>query len=158
MKYTKGIVATSHVDLHGDRLTRLYLYVLAYSRGARDWGVGRQRLGFEGSELLDGFSPDWHHIFPRAYLRENEIPEKDINLMANIAVVRPETNIRIGKKEPMSYMQRYNIDDELLQQQSIPTDRSMFCADKYYDFLETRAEMLADASNAFFSRLERGDD
>jgi len=44
-----------------------------YDRGARDW-VSRQRLGFHGTDLLETFNPDWHHIFPKAYLRKAGIP------------------------------------------------------------------------------------
>lgn len=139
-----------------DPFLQLLLYLLAYSRGARDWGPGHPRLGFEGNQLLEGFNPDWHHIFPRAYLRSYGRSEKDLNLLANIAVVQQGTNIRIGRSEPARYIERYAIDDELLGQQLVPSDRGLFIADKYDDFLEERGRLLAGAANDFLARLSQG--
>lgn len=99
-----------------DRFLRLVLYLVMWQRGARDW-VSRQRLGFHGTELLECFRPDWHHIFPRAYLRRHGIPEERWDVFANIAVISPSSNIRFGSKNPMAYLERYDVDDELLAEQ-----------------------------------------
>ena len=90
-----------------DRFLRLVLYLLAFYKGARDWGPGHHRLGFEGGEPLAGSVPDWHHIFPRAYLREHDVPVRDIDALANIAMILPETSLRISKRRPMSYLVKW---------------------------------------------------
>ena len=139
-----------------DRFLRLVLYLLAYHMSAHDWGPEHHRLGFERSEPMDGFVPDWHHIFPRAYLREHGFSDKDFDALANIAVVHPGTHIRAGRSRSMSYLKRHNITDELLEQQLIPTDPSLFKAERYRDFLQRRAELLAHGANEFFAQLENG--
>lgn len=135
-----------------DRFLRLIMYLVMYNRKARDW-VSRQRLGFHGSELLERFNPDWHHIFPRAYLRQNKIPEEKWDVFANIAVMSPSTNIKLGSKNPMGYLDRYNIDSELLAEQLIPRDRNILCIERYVEFLEIRAQSLADEANLFIQKL-----
>ncbi len=135
-----------------DRFLRLTLYLVMYDRGARDW-VSRQRLGFHGTELLERFNPDWHHIFPRAYLRQNGISEERWDVFANIAVISPSTNIRFGARNPMGYLERYEVDSTLLMEQLVPTDRTLLVADKYEEFLRVRAGALADAANRYFAKL-----
>jgi hypothetical protein len=139
-----------------DRFLRLLLYLVVWSRGARDW-VSRQRLGFQGAELLERFSPDWHHIFPRAYLRKQGVPEDRWDLFANIAVISPAANIRFGAKNPMAYLERYRVDAALLEEQLVPSDGQLLNVDRYEEFLQSRAEALAQAVNAFVGALERGE-
>lgn len=135
-----------------DRFLRLIMYLVMYDRGARDW-VSRQRLGFHGTELLERFRPDWHHIFPRAYIRKHLIPEEKWDVFANIAVMAPSTNIRFGSGNPMGYLERYQVDDDLLAEQFVPTDRSLLTIEHYEEFLSLRAAALADAANRYFQKL-----
>jgi hypothetical protein len=139
-------------DQRDEYFRLLLIYLIAYDRQACDWRKGT-RIGFEGKELLAGFSPDWHHIFPRKYLEEHELPEDKINALANMAVIDPKTNIRFGKKDPMKYLEKYEISNEFLEQQLVPTDRKLLQFEKYDKFLELRAAKLAEAANAFFAKL-----
>jgi len=143
-------VATDFKTDYGDRFLRLVVYLVMYQRKARDW-LSRERIGFQGNELLERFSPDWHHIFPRAYLRKSGLDEDSWNLFANIAVVSPSTNIRFGAREPMGYLTRYKIDDALLEEQLVP--KSLLTVEKYQEFLDERASALAEAANAFVEGL-----
>jgi len=43
---------------------------------------------------MESFNPQWHHIFPRARLRKNQVPEERWDPFANIAGMGPSTNIR----------------------------------------------------------------
>jgi hypothetical protein len=113
--------------------------------------VSRQQLGFHGTELLERFNPDWHHIFPRAHLRNEGVVESAWDVFANIAVMSPSTNIRFGAKNPMAYLDRYNVDDTLLEEQLV--DRQLLRVDHYQDFLRQRAEALAGAANRYFDGL-----
>jgi hypothetical protein len=139
-----------------DRFLRLLLYLVVWSRGARDW-VSRQRLGFQGAELLERFSPDWHHVFPRAYLRKQGVPEDRWDLFANIAVISPSANIRFGARNPMAYLERYRVDAALLEEQLVPSGGQLLDVERYEEFLQNRAEALAQAVNAFVGALERGE-
>ena len=131
----------------------LMLYLLAYANEAHDWSSSKDRIGFAGPELLQKFNPDWHHIFPRAFLRGNPAFDS-VNSAANIVAIRKETNLKIGKKAPMDYME--GVSDKLLREQYVPTARSLFTIDHYDEFLEQRAKLLADAANEFMGKLEQG--
>lgn len=135
-----------------DRFLRLMMYLVMYDRRARDW-VSRQRLGFHGTEALERFRPDWHHIFPRAYLRKHHVPEEKWDVFANIAVISPSANIRFGSGNPMGYMERYHVDNDLLAEQLVPLDRGLLTVEHYDEFLGLRAQALADAANRYFQKL-----
>ncbi len=134
-----------------DRVLRLFLYLVMYDRGARDW-ISKERLGFQGVDLLETFNPQWHHIFPRAFLRREEVPEELWDVFANIAVLGPTTNIRFGAANPLGYLERYGVDDDLLAEQLVPPGSSLK-VERYEDFLKERAAALANAANDYMSRL-----
>lgn len=136
---------------YNDGAVRLMLYLLAYGNNAHDWSSSNDRIGFAGADLLQKFNPDWHHVFPRAYLRGDEDAYENVNCAANIVAIRKETNLKIGKKAPMEYME--GISDKLLREQYVPTDRSLFVIEKYDKFVEQRAAMLAKAANEFMAKL-----
>ncbi len=125
-----------------------------HSRGARDW-VSGEYLGFHGTELLESFNPDWHHIFPRAYLRQHKVSEERWDFFANIAVMSPSTNIRFGARNPMGYLERYGVDDALLKEQLV-TDRQLLTVENYEDFLALRADALAAEANRYYDSLIAG--
>jgi hypothetical protein len=135
-----------------DRVMRLVLYLVMFDRGAKDWLTG-QRLGFTGQDLLERFNPQWHHIFPRAYLKAHDIPEERWDLFANIAVLAPATNIKIGAKSPVAYLEKYGIDRHRLEEQLIEAVPESLVIEGYDAFLERRARALADAANEYMARL-----
>ena len=136
-----------------DSGVQLMLYLLAYANEAHDWSSSKDRIGFSGAELLRGFNPDWHHVFPRAYLRGTSA-FRNVDAPANIVAIRKETNLRIGRKSPMEYME--GISDKLRREQYVPTDRSLFDIGRYDEFIERRAADLAAAANSLMAKLEQG--
>ena len=135
-----------------DGAVRLMLYLLAYDNQAHDWSSSKERIGFSGAELLQKFNPDWHHIFPRAYLK-GKVDHSDINIAANLVAIRKETNLKIGPKSPMEYMEE--VGDKRLSEQYVPTDRSLFTAERYGDFIEMRVKSLAAAANKLMDKLQK---
>jgi hypothetical protein len=135
-----------------DRFLRLVMYLIAWDREARDW-VSKQRLGFQGAEVLERFDPDWHHIFPRAYLRDEGVAEDEWNRFANVAVVDGETNRGFSAKPPTTYLDHYKVDNQLLEEQLVPTDRGLLTIERYPEFLQIRAASLAVAANDYYGRL-----
>lgn len=135
-----------------DRFLRLLLYLVMYQRGARDW-LTKEKLGFQGTEILERFNPDWHHIFPRAFLKSNGVPESLWDLFANIAVISPTSNIKFGAKDPMAYLQKYDIGKDLLEEQFVPADSALLDISQYQQFLNARAAAIADACNRYMMQL-----
>jgi hypothetical protein len=86
-----------------------------------DWDQKWTRIGFDSTGLLSGFAPQFHHIFPKAFIG-NAQPEELVNALANIALIGPAINIRISKKNPMDYLARYAIASDKLHQQYIEDD------------------------------------
>jgi len=140
-------------DYVDSRFGRFLLYLLVYRNGAQDWDERGQRLGFEGTELLADFRPAWHHIFPRGFL-EGRVPDDKVEALANIAVIGPSINIRISAKNPMLYVQKYNITVDKLKQQFVEEDITKTDVGGYESWLTARAQRLADAGNHFLQQLK----
>ena len=128
------------------------LYLLVYRNEAVDWDDRGHRIGFQGVELLADFRPQWHHIFPQKFL-EKKVPEHKINALANIAVIGPEINIRIRAQNPMDYIDRYKITAEKLSQQFINSDIRNVTVEAFDDWLNRRANILAEAANKYIAEL-----
>lgn len=140
-------------DYVDTRFGRFILYLLAYANKAEDWDKNGHRLGFEGVELLADFRPQWHHVFPRKFL-EGKVVEERIDALANIAVIGPSMNIRISAKNPMDYIQRYSISPEKMGQQYVDERINRVAPSGYEDWLDNRAQRLAEAGNTFLTGLK----
>jgi len=152
--HTSPVTADEFLRDYGDtRFGRFMLYLLAYANKAIDWDDRHHRIGFEGAELLAGFRPQWHHVFPRKFL-EGKVPDEKIDALANIAVIGPSINIRISAKDPMDYIHEYEIGPDRLNQQYIDPDVDHMSVDNFPAWLQRRAERLADAANAYLENLK----
>ena len=98
------------------------------------------------------FRPQWHHISPVNFL-EKKVDEDKINALANIAVIGSAINIKISKKDPMDYLDRYKISDKKLEQQFVPIERNEFRVERFDEFLEKRAGRLAREANEYLGTL-----
>jgi hypothetical protein len=139
-------------DYSDNRFGRFLLYLLVYQNNALDWDDQSHRLGFDGTSILQDFQPQWHHIFPKEYLKE-KVSQELVEALANIAVIGPSINIRISNRDPLSYITKYKITPEKLHQQFID---EFFVSVKFEDFekwLKNRAEVLAKESNDFLRNL-----
>jgi hypothetical protein len=139
-------------DYADSRFGRFLLYLLVYRNKAKDWDQQGHRIGFEGVTLLADFRPQWHHVFPSKYL-EGKVDESKIDALANIAVIGPAINIRISAADPLSYVTKYQITQDKLDQQFIDPDFTTIPTAKYAEWLERRAERLAKEGNAFLAEL-----
>ncbi len=140
-------------DYGDSRFGRFLLYLLVYRNQAVDWDERGHRIGFEGIELLAGFRPQWHHIFPRKFL-QGKVSDDCIDALANIAVIGPSINIRISAKDPMDYIRRYQITPDKLSQQFIEPNVATMAVGRYETWLADRAERLAGAGNEFLAELK----
>jgi len=84
---------------------------------------------------------------------EGKIEEAKIDALANIAVIGPSINIRISAADPMSYVTKYGISQEKLSQQFIDPDFTMIPMAEFPEWLERRADRLAEVGNAFLTDL-----
>jgi hypothetical protein len=138
---------------YGDaRFGRLLLYLLMFDKNAADWNEAGDRIAFQGSDLVRGFQPQFHHIFPRKFL-DGKARQEEIEALANIAIIGAGTNIRISSKAPLDYFARYNIGREKRAQQFIDGDVAAMIPPNFPAWLDARATRLAEAANGFLSKL-----
>ena len=148
-------ISHENFDMNYNR-SRFYplLYVMSRVHDAKDWGTGNQ---LRHHSLGDHTNLEMHHIFPRAFLRRNEVSANDINNIGNIAFQTRETNRLLGTRAPCDYMpevmERW---PGTLESQWVPTDPDLWKVENYHDFLEQRRVLLADAANQLFETLRNG--
>ena len=143
-------------DYRRDRFMRFLLYLAIFNNGALDWRQ-RVRIGYVSSDTpFSEFRPQWHHFFPRNILRRynerlsnsEKFSDEEINSLANITILNP--NQKAFRTEPYDYIKRYNIPNELLEQQFIPTyDENLWRVENYREFLKERAKLMVEGINRF---------
>lgn len=142
-------------DYSDTRFGRLLLYVLVHNAGAIDWDKPHMKIGFDSGELVAGFTPQFHHIFPKAFIDDNH-PDTLVNALANIALIGPKANIRISKKDPMDYVGKYDISKTQLAQQFIEPSLASTSLAEFPNWVQARAERLAKAGNELLATLRGG--
>lgn len=131
---------------------RLMIYLLAFKNDAQDWNTDGYKIQ---AESIGPYQPEWHHIFPRKWLKDNvdSIAQKSIDSVANMAVISADANRKIAAKAPREYIAELNLAARgLLEQQAIP-DPSFVGPEQYQQWLAARAERLAQDSNRYLDEL-----
>lgn len=89
---------------------------------------------------------EYHHVFPRAFLKEEYKLENDkINIISNICFLPAVSNKRISDKSPSSYFfndipqESY---EEILESNLLPTNSKIYEDNNYELFLEERGKLL----------------
>jgi hypothetical protein len=153
IRYIPPLTAEDFMRDYSDtRFGRLLLYLLVVRNKALDWDQRAVRIGFDGAELLAGFEPQYHHVFPKKFL-EGQTDGNLIDALANIAIIGPTINIRISKQDPMSYIPKYKITAEKLRQQFISGLITNTTVKQYPDWVRARADELANVGNSFLEEL-----
>ena len=126
--------------------------------------------GSKVRDLLE--SADIHHIFPRAYLKEEGFNKTiQYNQVANYVVLNKSVNIIIGAKAPCVYLKevydacavggrsKYTMINDIDSYEAnckancIPTILKDFDASRYEEFLEQRRLLMAQKIKAYFYSL-----
>ena len=92
---------------------------------------------------------EFHHIYPRAFRRDKNVPDAEINVLGNFCFLSAAENKNIGKKPPSLY-----VNDLGLVETRAATLATAFCDpsefnDNYEPFLKARCQRLA----SFASKL-----
>lgn len=128
------------------------MFLIFREAGAKDWF---QNLGISLHHSGSAHKLQFHHIFPQAILKDSSFKEK-INDIANLSFISGRTNRKISDKSPDEYLPPIveKQGEEILTQQCIPTDSSLWSKDKYGDFLTRRRELIAEKINEFMRHEE----
>ncbi len=112
---------------------------------------------------------DVHHIFPRQYLKDNDVPKSMYNQVANYVYTQTEINIKIGKKSPKEYLGYVRdvqcqggetiyggitdlvaLEDNLRDDCCLPSDLADMTLEDYPAFLEERRKLIASRLKEFY--------
>ncbi|MET0601195.1 MAG: DUF262 domain-containing protein [Baekduia sp.] len=133
-------------DLRGKKLRSPLLRLLqlrATQDGAQSW-VSNNAITYD--PLHNGLSVEVHHIFPRAWLKQNGVPEHpERDTMANFAFLSKWDNIKIGAGDPATYLAK--ADPTVLAAQWIPDDPALWAIERFDEFCAQRRELIAAALN-----------
>ena len=128
------------------------LFSLAYlalkAGGAKDWFSG---LGLSLTHQGRLHFIQWHHIFPKALLREARYETGEINEIANMAFITGQTNRRISAKFPAEYLPEI-VEKQgagALEKQLVPFQPEILKIENYREFLRVRREAMAVRMNEF---------
>lgn len=113
---------------------------------------------------------DYHHIFPRDYLKKQGLSRSQYNQVANYVMTQSEINIAIGKKPPSEYFQQafdqcnggglkyggITKKEDLiknLSMNSIPYDSELLMFENYSSFLDKRRSLMSDKVKEYYQSL-----
>jgi len=107
---------------------------------------------------------DIHHIFPKDYCEDNNLPKQKWNSIINKTPISYSTNRAIGGVAPSKYLSkiesRGQVDSATLDQylESHWIDHQLCRADAFDQFILNRAKKLLDAIEAVTGRTITGRD
>lgn len=110
---------------------------------------------------------DIHHLFPRDYLKKNNLDRGKYNQIANYVYMQSEINIRIGNRPPRNYFELLNeqistgkssvsgisTPEELLENlkaNCIPPEIMEMDVSNYVDFLILRRRLMAEKMKNYY--------
>lgn len=130
------------------------MFLAFRAAGAKDW---QSDLGIALSHSGKRHKLQFHHIFPKAVLKQAAVPQRLIDDIANLSFISGRTNRKILNKEPAQYLA------PLLEKrpaafaaQCIPADPGLLQVSRYEDFLQARRDVIAQRLNAFLGMHDPG--
>lgn len=140
------IVENTYYDLLRGRIGveyQMLLIVLLHRGDASNWG----------SEKLNSSNIAFHHIFPKKYLQDNKVDDRDlINSFGNLTPISPSVNSEIGETAPNEYLQNYK--KEILESHFIPTEKKLWKLSSFEKFLDKRMKNIWSGVNRLIGDLE----
>lgn len=106
-------------------------------------------VNIDNAWLKQANSKNYHHFFPKAYLKKYDVDEYDINNVVNITIVDDYLNKRLVRaKAPSKYMKEFRSQNkdltETMKSHLIgDLDEFGVWSDDYDTFLEKRAELIS---------------
>ncbi|MGA7614034.1 MAG: DUF262 domain-containing protein, partial [Thermoanaerobaculia bacterium] len=131
------------------------MFLAFRDHGARDWS-SNLAIAIDHSGASDRLQ--FHHIFPKALLRDSGRTPREADDIANLAFISGKTNRKISDTPPEVYIKtlREKKGDETLRTQCVPLDEELLEVGQYDTFLSRRRDLIADCLNAFLGPDREG--
>ncbi|PSB38496.1 GmrSD restriction endonuclease domain-containing protein [Aphanothece minutissima] len=126
------------------------MFLAFQQAGARDW---QSQLAIALSHVGSAHQLQFHHIFPKALLRQHGYGTGEIDDIANLAFIGGRSNRRISDRPPATYIPELvasNV-DQAFRSQCIPIDPALLALERYRTFMAERRRLIAERLNIFLS-------
>jgi len=90
-------------------------------------------------------SKEYHHVFPRAFLKDKGIDVDKINSVCNFCFLPSDSNKKISRKAPSDYIFSLVpplLYDRIMSSNLLPLERELYEKDDFDLFLKRRAEVV----------------
>jgi hypothetical protein len=153
LKLQVGRLDISPGELEGrNRRSALFktMFLAFRAAGAKDWS---SQLAISLDHSGSGHKLQFHHVFPKAFLRKHGYSPREADDIANFAFIGGKTNRRISAKDPSKYLPTVhdNAGAAALASQCIPLDPELLKPEAYKAFLAKRRQAISDRLNAFLA-------
>ena len=130
-------------------LMQTYLSYLV-ARGARSWPSCRP-VGEIAGRSVAGDMLAVHHIFPKKFMQQFDLPVEKTNTAANYAILSQADNAELGDRDPSVVFRRLTREqrEAASEQLFIRTWDELLSYEAYDEFVERRAKELAERLNEF---------
>lgn len=144
-KYSYTINETNLVDQKFSKsspFTRAFLLLLAQNKPLNLINGSEIDLG----EALSKYNlKEYHHVFPRTFLKKKEVTINQINSLCNFCFLPSDSNKIISNKAPNDYMFSIVPDknyQRILESNLLPLKKEIYHKNLYNDFLKQRAQLI----------------
>lgn len=97
-------------------------------------------------EALSGYNrKEYHHIFPRAFLKKRGFSTDKINTLCNFCFLPAGSNKKISQKQPSDYIFKLVPEanrKQILESNIMPLRMEVYSEDNYDDFISMRADLV----------------
>ena len=133
----------------GNPLTRAFIILLAQYQPLDLINGNKIDLG----EALSSFNKkEYHHIFPKSFLKTKGIVREKINSMCNFCLLPADSNKKIGDSSPSDYFSkkvfRNKKSKQILESNLMPLKKNIYDTNDYDSFLKDRASLVLEFINA----------
>ncbi len=146
-KYSYSIDDKSLIDqkfMKGSPYTRAFLILMAQRSPLNLTNGNKIDLGMALSKYN---SKEYHHVFPRNFLKKKAIEIDKISSLCNFCFLPADSNKKISSKAPSEYIFELLSADkyaDILESNLIPIRKEIYQKDDYDEFLRHRAKRILD--------------
>lgn len=100
-----------------------------------------------GTALSKYNAKEYHHVFPRAFLKEKGVEAEKISSVCNFCFLPSDSNKRISRRAPSEYTSNLVpplLYDRIMESNLLPKDRGIYQQDDFDSFLKRRAEIILE--------------
>jgi hypothetical protein len=100
-----------------------------------------------GKALSEYNAKEYHHIFPRAYLKKREFPADKINSLCNFCFLSADSNKKISSKSPSEYFANVVAKEklaQLLESNLMPSKIEVYTKNDFEEFLTLRSQKVLE--------------